>query len=42
MTQLVCKNVSVVNTMTGELLDESGVKEKFGVPPEHITDYLAL
>ena len=42
MTQLVCKNVSVVNTMTGELLNESGVKEKFGVPPEHITDYLAL
>ncbi len=42
MTQLVCKNVSVVNTMTGEFLDESGVKEKFGVPPEHITDYLAL
>ena len=42
MTQLVCKNVSVVNTMTGELLNESGVKKKFGVPPEHITDYLAL
>ncbi len=42
MTQLVCKNVSVVNTMTGELLNESGVKTKFGVPPEHITDYLAL
>ena len=42
MTQLVCKNVSVVNTMTGELLDESGVKKKFGVSPEHITDYLAL
>ena len=42
MTQLVCENVSVVNTMTGELLDESGVKKKFGVPPEYITDYLAL
>ena len=42
MTQLVCKNVSVVNTMSGELLDESGVKKKFGVSPEHITDYLAL
>jgi len=42
MTQLVCKNVSVVNTMTGELLDESGVQKKFGVPPEYITDYLAL
>ncbi len=42
MTQLVCENVSVVNTMTGELLDESGVKNKFGVSPEYITDYLAL
>ena len=42
MTQLVCENVSVVNTMTGELLNEAGVKKKFGVPPEHITDYLAL
>tara|TARA_Y100000996_G_scaffold212448_1_gene166856 strand:+ start:1499 stop:4183 length:2685 start_codon:yes stop_codon:yes gene_type:complete len=42
MTQLVCDNVSVVNTMTGELLDESGVKNKFGVSPEYITDYLAL
>ena len=42
MTQLVCENVSVVNTMTGELLDESGVLKKFGVGPELITDYLAL
>ena len=42
MTQLVCENVSVVNTMSGELLDESGVLKKFGVRPELITDYLAL
>ena len=42
MTQLVCKNVKVVNTMTGELLDGKGVQEKFGVPPELIIDYLAL
>ena len=42
MTQLVCKNVKVVNTMTGELLDAKGVKKKFGVPPELIIDYLAL
>lgn len=42
MTQLVCKNVKVVNTMTGELLDSKGVKKKFGVPPELIIDYLAL
>jgi DNA polymerase-1 len=42
MTQLVCENVSVVNTMSGELLDEGGVLKKFGVGPELITDYLAL
>ncbi len=42
MTQLVSENVSVVNTMSGELLDESGVLKKFGVGPELITDYLAL
>ena len=42
MTQLVCENVSVVNTMSGELLDEDGVLKKFGVGPELITDYLAL
>jgi DNA polymerase-1 len=28
--------------MSGELLDESGVIKKFGVDPDHITDYLAL
>ena len=42
MTQLVCKNVRVVNTMSGELLNESGVLKKFGVEPKYITDYLAL
>ena len=42
MTQLVNDNVSVVNTMSGELLDENGVMNKFGVGPELITDYLAL
>ena len=42
MTQLVCDNVSVVNTMSGELLDKNGVMKKFGVGPELITDYLAL
>ena len=42
MTQLVCENVSVVNTMSGELLNESGVLKKFGVGPTLITDYLAL
>ena len=42
MTQLVCKNVKVVNTMKDELLDINGVKRKFGVFPEQIVDYLAL
>jgi len=42
MTQLVCKNVKVVNTMKDELLDINGVKRKFGVLPEQIVDYLAL
>src|SRR5690606_34241975 len=29
-------------TMSEEVLDEAGVTEKFGVPPERIIDYLAL
>ena len=28
--------------MSNEMLDEAGVKAKFGVPPERIVDYLAL
>ena len=42
MTQLVNKRVKVVNTMSGELLDENGVENKFGVGPNLIIDYLAL
>jgi DNA polymerase-1 len=42
LTQLVRPGVRWVNTMTGEVLDEAGVTEKFGVPPERIVDYLAL
>ena len=42
MTQLVCKSVSVVNTMKGEFLDEKGVENKYGVTPRQIIDYLAL
>lgn len=42
MAQLVDKNVTLVNTMTNTVLDQKGVKEKFGVSPEHIIDYLAL
>ncbi|GGY16814.1 DNA polymerase I [Paludibacterium paludis] len=42
MSQLVSPSVSLVNTMTNEMLDEAGVKEKFGVPPSLIVDYLTL
>lgn len=42
MAQLVSPSVSLVNTMSGENLDEEGVKNKFGVPPNRIIDYLAL
>ena len=42
MAQLVNKHVSLVNTMTDVHMDIDGVKEKFGVPPERIIDYLAL
>jgi DNA polymerase-1 len=42
LTQLVNPRVRLVNTMSNEVLDEAGVKVKFGVPPERIIDYLAL
>ena len=42
MAQLVCPHVTLVNTMTGSVYDIDGVKEKFGVGPELIIDYLAL
>ncbi len=42
MAQLVNERVSLINTMSNEFLDIEGVKNKFGVPPERIKDYLAL
>ena len=42
LTQLVSERVLWVNTMSNEKLSPQGVKEKFGVPPERIIDYLAL
>ncbi|MDR0576813.1 MAG: DNA polymerase I [Candidatus Accumulibacter sp.] len=42
MAQLVDARITLVNTMSGETLDEAGVLEKFGVPPARIADYLAL
>jgi DNA polymerase-1 len=42
LAQLVNAHVSLINTMSGEALDEAGVRAKFGVPPDLIVDYLAL
>lgn len=42
MAQLVNGHVTLVNTMTETMMDEEGVKEKFGLPPNLIIDYLAL
>lgn len=42
MAQLVNPHVSLINTMTNQFLDIEGVKEKFGIPPELIIDYLGL
>jgi len=42
LAQLVDASVTLVNTMTNETLDVEGVKQKFGVAPDHIVDYLAL
>ena len=42
MAQLVNGHVTLVNTMTGTVMDPAGVTEKFGIPPELIIDYLAL
>ena len=42
LTQLVNQGVTLVNTMSNEVLDEAGVAQKFGVPPALIVDYLSL
>lgn len=42
MAQLVSQHVTLINTMTNQTLDEAGVKEKFGVTPAQIIDYLTL
>lgn len=42
IAQLVNSQVTLVNTMNNEVLDEAGVSSKFGVPPERMLDYLAL
>ncbi|MGL6071191.1 DNA polymerase I [Craterilacuibacter sp.] len=42
IAQLVTPQVTLVNTMTNEVLDEAGVLAKFGVAPDRIIDYLTL
>lgn len=42
LAQLVDSHVTLVNTMSGEVLDEPGVQTKFGVAPDRIVDYLML
>lgn len=42
IAQLVNDQVTLVNTMSGEILDKTGVAEKFGVLPERMLDYLML
>lgn len=40
--QIVDENITLVNTMTNEVLDEAGVLQKFGVQTTQIIDYLSL
>lgn len=42
LAQLVNDRVTLVNTMSGEILDPVGVLNKFGIPPTDIVDYLTL
>ncbi|RTQ98936.1 DNA polymerase I [Halomonas nitroreducens] len=42
MAQLVNEHITLVNTMKDETLDVAGVKEKFGLPPARVIDFLAL
>ncbi|CAM4416158.1 MAG: DNA polymerase I [Legionella sp.] len=42
MAQLVNEHISLINTMNNSTMDVRGVKEKFGVAPDQIIDYLTL
>ena len=42
IAQLVNKQITLINTMNNEILDEAGVLAKFGVEPERMLDYLTL
>lgn len=42
LAQIVNDNIRIINTMNNSEWDPEGVKEKFGIPPELIVDYLTL
>lgn len=42
IAQLVNAKITLVNTMSNEVLDEASVVDKFGVAPERMLDYLML
>lgn len=42
LSQLVSDRVTVIDTLANRTYDRAGVIEKFGVPPERVTDWLAL
>ncbi|MBK8305952.1 MAG: DNA polymerase I [Gammaproteobacteria bacterium] len=42
ITQLVSERVTLINTMNDTRLDETGVREKFGIAPGQMVDLLAL
>lgn len=42
LAQLVNGQITLMNTMTNEYLDEAGVEQKFGIKPDNVIDYLAL
>ncbi|MGF7482625.1 DNA polymerase I [Providencia sp. SP181] len=42
MAQLVEPNITLINTMNNTILGPDEVKDKYGVPPELIIDFLAL
>ncbi|MDU6538499.1 DNA polymerase I [Mixta calida] len=42
MAQLVTPNITLINTMNNAILGPDEVKEKYGIPPELIIDFLAL
>lgn len=42
MTQLVHEGVTLIDTMSNQVMDVEGIKERYGVKPEQIIDYLML